>query len=102
MDKFITEVIKKHPGPQQVDRAVVVKVPGKHFPQLQLAEPAVFYDGQAVEYAERHKFSAHHAPVPAGARTRTASIFHFFHSSHMHMHWAIPPHPRPLPVYLGC
>lgn len=59
MDR-LTEVIKRHPGPQQVDRAVVVKLPGKHFPQLQAAEQAVFHDGQAVEYAERHKLSVHH------------------------------------------
>ena len=59
MERF-AEVIKKHPGQQQVDRAVVVKVPGKHFPALQPAEQAAFYDGQAVEYTERHKFLAHH------------------------------------------
>ena len=27
------EVIKQYPGPQQVQRAVKVNVPGKHFPQ---------------------------------------------------------------------
>ena len=29
------ERIRQHPGQQQVDRAVKVDVPGKHFPQLQ-------------------------------------------------------------------
>ena len=31
------EVIKQYPGLQQVERAVKVMVPGKHFPQLQPA-----------------------------------------------------------------
>ena len=34
MDGFV-ESIKQYPGQQQVDRSVKVKVPGKHFPQLQ-------------------------------------------------------------------
>ena len=53
------EVIRQHPGPVQVVRKVIVKVPGKHFPGLQLAEQAAFYDGQACEYAERHQFLQH-------------------------------------------
>ena len=31
------ERIRQHPGQHQVDRAVKVDVPGKHFPQLQHA-----------------------------------------------------------------
>ena len=53
------EVIKQHAGPQQVRRAVKVNVPGKHFPGLQPAEQKVDYEGTAVDYAERHKFSQH-------------------------------------------
>ena len=53
------ERIKQHPGPVQVQRKVLVNVPGKHFPGLSSAEQAQFYEGQACEYAERHKFSQH-------------------------------------------
>ena len=53
------ERIRQHPGQQQVDRAVKVDVPGKHFPQLQAAEQKIEYAGTAVEYAERHKFGLH-------------------------------------------
>ena len=37
MNDFVT-AIKQYPGPVQVTRRVKVKVPGKHFPQLSLAE----------------------------------------------------------------
>lgn len=47
------EIVKQHPGPQQVERSVVVDVPGKHFPQLQTAEQKIAYPGTAVEFAER-------------------------------------------------
>ena len=53
------DVIKQHPGPQQIKRAVKVNVPGKHFPGLQPAEQKVAYEGTAVDYAERHKFTQH-------------------------------------------
>lgn len=53
------DVIKQYPGPQQVKRAVKVKVPGKHFPGLQPAEQKVEYEATAVDYAERHKFTQH-------------------------------------------
>jgi hypothetical protein len=52
-------VPKQHPGPQQVQRAVKVSVPGKHFPQLQPSEQKVDYEGTAVEFAEKHKFPKH-------------------------------------------
>ena len=41
----VVERMRQHPGQQQVDRAVKVDVPGKHFPQLQAAE-------QKIDYAE--------------------------------------------------
>ena len=53
------ERIRQYPGQQQVDRAVTVGVPGKHFPQLSPAEQRIDYEGTAVEYAPRHKFSVH-------------------------------------------
>ena len=53
------DVIKQYPGPQQVQRAVKVNVPGRHFPQLQPAEQAVLYEATAVDFAERHKFEKH-------------------------------------------
>ena len=53
------EVIKQYPGRVQVERKVKLRVPGKHFPQLTPAEQKDFYDGTAVEYAERHKFERH-------------------------------------------
>ena len=62
MDTFV-EAIKQYPGQQQVTRSVKVSVPGKHFPQLQAAEQRAFYDGTAMEFAERHtssyKFERH-------------------------------------------
>ena len=39
MDTFVT-AIKQYPGQVQVTRSVKVKVPGKHFPQLQPSEQA--------------------------------------------------------------
>ena len=53
------EVIKQWPGQLQVDRRVVVQVPGRFFPQLQPAEQAISYRGEACEYKERHKFGQH-------------------------------------------
>ena len=44
MDKF-TVAIKQHPGQKQVERAVKMMLPGKHFPQLESAEQATFYEG---------------------------------------------------------
>ena len=57
--ELTVERIRQYPGPVQVLRKVTVQVPGKHFPSLQQAEQAQMYDAQAVEYAERHKFSQH-------------------------------------------
>ena len=51
--------IKQHKGQPQVGRGVKVQVPGKHFPGLQPAEQKEFYEGTAMEYAERHKFPQH-------------------------------------------
>ena len=53
------EVIKHYAGPVQVQRRVMVNVPGKHFPQLQAAEQAADYPGTAVEFKERHQFPLH-------------------------------------------
>ena len=53
---LVVERIKQYPGLQQVDRAVMVLVPGKHFPQLTLAEQKVDYEGTAVEHGLRHAF----------------------------------------------
>ena len=58
MDMYVS-AIKQHPGPQQVTRRVKVKVPGKHFPNLQAAEQAQSYWGEAVEHKERHGFPRH-------------------------------------------
>ena len=58
MDAFV-ESIKQHPGQQQVDRAVKVNVPGKHFPGLTPSEQKQDYEGTAVEYRERYKFEKH-------------------------------------------
>ena len=57
--ELAVEVIKQFPGQQQVDRRVKVKVPGKFFPQLQSAEQAQFYEGEAVEFKHRHVFPRH-------------------------------------------
>jgi hypothetical protein len=58
MDGFV-QAIKQYPGQQQVDRSVKVKVPGKHFPQLQASEQAAMYWGTAVEFRDRQKFPRH-------------------------------------------
>ena len=50
---FGVEVIKQHPGPVQVQRAVRVQVPGKHFPQLTPAEQRAYYWAVAVEHTRR-------------------------------------------------
>ena len=48
------DVIKQYPGPQQVERAVTLMVPGKHFPQLQPSEQKEFYEGTALGFTEKH------------------------------------------------
>ena len=53
------DVVKQYPGQLQVDRRVVVNIPGKFFPQLTGAEQAAFYPGEPVEFKERHKFGTH-------------------------------------------
>ena len=53
------ERIRQYPGQIQVVRRVQVRVPGKHFPSLTAAEQKQFFDGTAVEFAERHKFAQH-------------------------------------------
>ena len=58
MDSFV-ESIKQFPGQQQVDKAVKVKCPGRHFPQLTAAEQKAEFEVQAAEYTERHKFERH-------------------------------------------
>ena len=73
MDGFV-QSIKQYPGQQQVDRSVKVKVPGKHFPQLQASEQAVMYWGTAVEFRERQKFPRH-AKAWGGEHTRPGIRF---------------------------
>ena len=73
MDGFV-QAIKQYPGQQQVDRSVKVKVPGKHFPQLQASEQAVMYWGTAVEFRERQKFPRH-AKAWGGEHTRPGIRF---------------------------
>ena len=58
MDAFV-EPIKQYPGKQQVERAVKVNVPGKHFTGLTQAEQKLSYEATAVEYRERHDFERH-------------------------------------------
>jgi hypothetical protein len=53
------DVIKQYSGLTTVQRRVKVKVPGKHFPQLQTKEQKVEYEGEAVEFQERHQFPKH-------------------------------------------
>ena len=48
------DVVKQYPGQLQVDRRVVVQIPGKFFPSLTGAEQAALYPGEPVEYQERH------------------------------------------------
>ena len=73
MDGFV-QSIKQYPGQQQVDRSVKVKVPGKHFPQLQASEQAAMYWGTAVEFRERQKFPRH-AKAWGGEHTRPGIRF---------------------------
>ena len=73
------EVIKQYAGPVQVQRRVMVNVPGKHFPQLQAAEQAADYPGTAVEFKERHQFPLHRkawgaAHTGPGMRLLSASL----------------------------
>ena len=58
MDAFV-EPIRQYPGQQQVDRAVQLNVPGKHFPGLTANEQKADYQGTAAEYQERHDFERH-------------------------------------------
>ena len=60
------ERIRQYLGQIQVARRVKVQVPGKHFPPLTAAEQKQFFEGTAVEYAERHKF-AQRAPEGLGS-----------------------------------
>ena len=53
------EVVKQYTGVITVQRRVVVKVPGKFFPQLQPSEQKDFYEGEAVEHHVRHTFARH-------------------------------------------
>ena len=53
------DVIKQYGGLVTIQRRVKVKVPGKHFPQLQPAEQKVEYEGEAIEFVERHVFPKH-------------------------------------------
>ena len=71
MDGFV-ESIKQYPGQQQVDRSVNVKVPGKHFPQLQASEQAAMYWGTAVEFRDRQKFPRHAKMQRRGGRSTQA------------------------------
>ena len=54
-EQMLVDHIRQHPGPVQVTRRMKVRVPGKHFPGLAATEQAAFYDGTAVESAERHR-----------------------------------------------
>ena len=45
MEAHFGTPIKQYPGQQQVDRAVVVSVPGKHFTFLSAAQQKLSYDG---------------------------------------------------------
>ena len=51
--------IKQYPGQVQVNRAVKVKVPGKHFSGLTAPEQKLDYWATAVEYRERYQFERH-------------------------------------------
>jgi hypothetical protein len=51
--------IKQYPGQVQVNRAVKVKVPGKHFSGLTAPEQKIDYWATAVEYRERYQFERH-------------------------------------------
>ena len=71
MDGFV-QSIKQYPGQQQVGRSVKVKVPGKHFPQLQASEQAAMYWGTAVEFRDRQKFPRHAKMQRRGGRSTQA------------------------------
>lgn len=58
MEPFV-ERIAQYGGLEQVNRRVKVKVPGKHFPGLTAAEQKDVYEGEAVEFTERHPFTQH-------------------------------------------
>ena len=53
------ETIKQYAGPLTASRRVKVSVPGKFLPQLQPAERAVNYEGEAVEFKQKHNFARH-------------------------------------------
>ena len=78
MNTFVTAV-KQYPGQVQVTRSVKVKVPGKHFPQLQPNEQAQDYWGEAVEYKERHNFPRHAKAWGAGRRDRRSWYSIYLH-----------------------
>ena len=67
------EVIKQYPGPQQVQRAVKVNVPGKHFPQLQPAEQKVDYEGTAEAAAAAAASTDAAAAAAAGTAAAAAA-----------------------------
>ena len=58
MDAFV-EPIKQYPGQVQVNHAVKVEAPGRHFTGLTAAEQKAEYTVTAVEYQERHPFERH-------------------------------------------
>ena len=58
MDIFI-EPTKQYPGQQQVERAVIVDVPGKHFTFLTPTDKRKSYKATAVEYRKRYPFERH-------------------------------------------
>lgn len=53
------ESIKQYPGLQTAERRVKVQAPGKFFTGLTANESAAFYEVEAVEFTERHKFAKH-------------------------------------------
>jgi len=63
MDAFV-EPIKQYPGQQQVERAVIVDVSGKHFTFLTAADKKKSYKATAVEYRERYAFDRHNTAGP--------------------------------------
>ena len=59
MEAHFGQPVKQYPGQQQVDRAVVVNAPGRHWPGLTPAQQKQVYPVTAVEYRERHNFPRH-------------------------------------------
>ena len=59
MEAHFGQPVKQYPGQQQVDRAVVVNAPGRHWPGLTPAQQKQVYLVTAVEYRERHNFPRH-------------------------------------------